>query len=511
MNSIGINIGNNIGNKQREGKMERDIDPEKWYLPSQAVGIGYLIHYCIGNLPEDVQYQTISVSRNERQIEFGLGVFNQARMDRYPYFLYTYDCKDDTAYMELLPWISDINRVFEASPVLETAIYLQIRQALKWAAGKGVYGMAGLKLVLIPEDIIVNLPDMDLYSYGYIPIFTDFSNCTRTGNIVDELSKYPIDNALARQITVRGEVLSSRLLYPASRNLVSSNCSRFHYMIESYYLRLQSLYNYYTVNMNNFWTPVLVAIMKEYSVMIRAIGNYCFSESRIYFDKKVLIDRVDLLSIPQVVNIGEMNNWQQRVWMSTNVTLDKTPTIDNYVKGLRYYCYLRTCQSIFTRVKIPSLNISVEAKEREIFDLLGQWQRYLIDNPSNLAAYRALFVGDVEEPTLYTLACDPLSFDLTNQVVIRPSAPVTPVPVTTPVVTPVTTPVTPLPVPSLPTGMPAVLAPTVTTTSFVVPPTATQIQPPTGFIPVLGSDVKKVKFKSDPLAGEYKVKEKFYR
>jgi hypothetical protein len=406
-----------------------EIDSDLWYMPDQVIGISFLIRYYKGEqLPQDIQYQTISDVGNNKQIEYGLKVFNQARLEHYPYFLYTYfyDQNNKIAYTELLPWINDVNEVFNASPVLRTAIYLQIRQALKWAANKGIYGVSGLKLLLISEDIIVNLPSSQLYSYGYIPFFTDFSGCTTSGNIVDELARYPIDINLSRQIMVNNDKHSQfRLLYPISKNVITSNCARFRYMIESYYNRLVCIYNYYNgnngnINNNNFWTPVVVAIMKEYSTMITAIGNYCFSDSRIYLDKKPLLDAVDFLSIPQVVNVQEMADWQTRLWMSTSVHLDKVPTIDNYVKGLRYYCYLRTSESVFARVKVPGYNIGVEAKEREMFDILREWQTYLLDTPSNLAAYRALFVGDVEEPSLYSLAYDPLSFDLSHQPVIKP-------------------------------------------------------------------------------------------
>jgi len=462
-NSSNDNFNNNFNDnfnhdEDNTSRDDNDINPDLWYIPSQAIGISFLIRHCKDKLSQDIPYQTLTTTTNNnsavnKQINFGLQIFNQARLDRYPYFLYTYDydAKNNIGYAELLPWITDVNEVFEASPVLKVAIHLQVRQALKWLSNKGIYGVSGLKLLLVREDIVVNLPDMDLYSYGYIPMFTDFTNCTTSGNIVDELAKYPItmnnNSNIAQQLLVKEQVLSSRLLYPVSRNIAATNCSRFRYMIESYYQRLQIIYSYYVVNPNNFWTPVFVAIMKEYATMILAIGNHCFSNSQIYLDKITLLDKIELLSVAQVVSVEEMTNWQERLWMSTNIRLDKAPTIDNYIKGLRYYCYLRTCQSVFVRVRVPEFNFSVESKEREMFDTLREWQKYLLDTPSNLASYRALFVGDVEDPTLYNLAYDPLSLDVSNQPILKPVIPTYTNNAQLPIPTPL-----PLPLPvSLPT------------------------------------------------------------
>ena len=356
VDKFGIDRGSTIDDDDSED------DISQWWLPSQVSGISYLFRYCDYNgLPDDLNFQQTT---NKKQIELGLRVFNVARRECYPYFLYTYyyDKDSTVAYAELLPWISNVDEVLAANPVLRASIYLQICQALKWAADRGIYGMSGLKLLLVDEDTIVNLPDINIRSFGYIPFFTDYTECFMINDngqgstlLLDAMRLYSVDSSLESKLTVElsdkyisgsGFNRQYKLLYPVQTSTSDDNCARFRYMIKSYLSRLQQLYDCY-VSINRpsvatatgyapvvsgsgsvFWSLILVAVMKEYVIMIRSIADHCFTDADIVLiSKDKMLDSIVNLPVPQVSPNYQAatTTWLSQLWLVLTLTLTRLP------------------------------------------------------------------------------------------------------------------------------------------------------------------------------------------
>lgn len=397
----------------------------EFYLPEHPLGISYLFVY--GCQPEVFQNPNSDVQNNLIQAYYGIVFLNAARLERHPFYRYVFYYKNGRTFQEKLDWFP-VSEVKDRNA--QASINLQLREAIKWAAAHGVYNLQAPKVVKINQDKVINLPSLNIKSYGYVAIFTDFTLCQKTGNIQDELEKYPVDAALLSVILV-SDPRPEDLLYPEVKTAKYPD-SRYRSLVQSYINRIHEIYNAY-FNLSEVAKKeqgiIYILIMKEYARMAREISYgrkvlypahatpYKYEivskhllKAGLIPDQNELIDKIISMPTPTEYNVPYLSSFLQKVWASLQKMPDATPNIDNFINGLKYRSYLRTSQALFTGVNIPGTKFDVSQRQVEIDSMLADMQKILVQNPEKDVRYQALFLNDLDVPDLYKLASDPLMY-----------------------------------------------------------------------------------------------------
>jgi hypothetical protein len=259
-------------------------------------------------------------------------------------------------------------------------------------------------------------------------MFTDFSLCQKTGNLSDDLARFPFNNDLLPLILVANPK-DEDLLYPQVET-VRYPISRYRSLVQSYINRIHEIYTgyYKLTELDKSRIGIIyIVIMKEYAKMAKELSEgreilypahqtpYKYEKvseyllkDRIIPDQRELITTIMSLPTPQSYDVPYISSYLQKIWASTTLVPDKSENIDNFILLLKYRSYLRTSQALFSEISIPGTKFDVSAKQVQLDSLLSGLQKSLVQKPEKDARYQAMFLMDLDLPELYQLAADPL-------------------------------------------------------------------------------------------------------
>jgi len=264
--------------------MVKEENYDLFYSPEKVYGISYMMNMqnniCVRKgeskqmscLEGCNPYLVYSTTNDENQGKYGK-ILNSARIQRRPFFRYIYSENENLFYQEELPWL-EWKDVYGPNQLVNLSIKTQLRIAIRWAASRGIYNLDGVRIMVVSDEVLLNLHDRTVRTFGYIPIFTDFSNARDVGDLPSELARFnltPEEENIVRSAILLPPITKENspcsrinLMYPPiESNAISDVCYTF--VGQTYFSRAYSLYLLFTNEKNYEIKLAYLLILQDYA------------------------------------------------------------------------------------------------------------------------------------------------------------------------------------------------------------------------------------------------------